>query len=48
MFPSQLLIAEHASILVISVGATLSDKRFELDIASLRLQVTTYILVASM
>ena len=26
MFPSQLLIADHASILVTSVGTTLSDK----------------------
>lgn len=34
MSPSQLLIAEHASILVTSVGATLSDKRLEFDIAS--------------
>ena len=47
MFPSQLLIADHASILVTLVGATLSDKHLELT-AITRLQVTTSILVASM
>jgi hypothetical protein len=32
MFPSQLLIAEHASILVTLVSATLSDKHDALDV----------------